>query len=90
MKLLDTLLQVYRTSTRWDKNTPPCEGAVRHQVKGTKLTYVHWTIRFATLTELEAFIAKHGEVVITPPDPKSIVPSRRDMGAIEIYDNYRE
>lgn len=86
MKLLNTLIQVSRTSSRWDEESPPCDGAVHHQTHGCGC----WTINFVTLQELEEFITKYGEVVITPPDPKSTVPSRRDMGSIEIYDTYRE
>ena len=84
MKLLNTLLNVSRTSSRWDEELPPCDNAVHHQAHGC------WTINFATLEELEEFITTHGEVVIAPPDPKSTVPSLKYMGSIEIYDTYRE
>ena len=90
MNLLNTLIQVSRTSTRWNPDIPPCEGAVRHQVQGTRLVHVHWTISFATLEELEEFITEHNEVVITPPDPNATLERNREMGSIEIYDAYRE
>lgn len=90
MNLLNTLIQVSRTSTRWNPDIPPCKGAVRHQVKGTNNTHVHWTISFATLEELEEFIAENNEVVVTLPDPNAVLDRNREMGSIEIYDAYRE
>ena len=87
MKLLNTPLLVSRSSR---KHTPsPCEGAV-HYMHPNAVHGNLWTITFATLEELEKFIETHGEVVITAPDPQSLSPSKKELGSIEIYDDYRE